>query len=97
MTYEITLLEADIKDAMDGRMSLALSYEKEQKAVLEYRWDATHFTAVFQGHAPSLPVPAHPTTLLQKPIAAMYAAKTDAHALITDIFKDTAISIEITK
>lgn len=93
MTYRITLIEADIRDPMDGTMLLGLNYEGEQKATLEYSWDAKKFTAVFHGHAPSLPVPAHPTTLLQAPIAELYAHKTDAHRLITDVFQDHQIII----
>jgi len=94
MTYEITLLEADIQNPMDGSMRLGLVYEGEQKAELEYRWDDAHFTAIFHGHAPSLPVPAHPTFLLQAPIATLYALKTDAHRLITDVFQDHQITID---
>ena len=97
MTYEITLLEADIRDPMDGTMSLGLSRKGEQKAVLQYAWDAAKFTAIFHGHAPSLPVPAHPTVLLERPIAALYGVKTDAHRLITDVFQDHRITIEISK
>jgi len=97
MTYEITLLEADIRNPMDGNMRLGLVYEGEQKAELEYHWDDTRFTAVFHGHAPSLPVPAHPTILLQAPIASLYALKTDAHRLITDVFQDHQIIINLNK
>ncbi|MBV1868999.1 MAG: hypothetical protein KUG69_14010 [Marinosulfonomonas sp.] len=97
MTYKITLLEADIRDPMDGTMSLGLSHKGEQKATLEYTWDAGKFSAVFHGHAPGLPVPAHPTVLLQRPIAALYALKTDAHRLITDVFQDHQITIELSK
>lgn len=94
MTYEITLLEADISGPLNGNMRLGLIYEGEQKAELEYSWDDTQFTAVFHGLAPTLPIPAHPTTLLQKPIAAIFALKTDAHRLPTDVFKDYQISID---
>ena len=94
MTYEITLLEADIRDPMDGNMTLGLSHNGEQKAKLEYVWDAGKFLAVFHGHAPGLPGPAHPTVLLQRPIAALYALKTDDHRLITDVFRDHKITIE---
>lgn len=97
MTYEITLLEADIRNPMDGNMRLGLVYEGEQKAELEYNWDDTHFTAIFHGHAPSLPVPAHPTALLQKPIATIYSLKTDEHLLITDVFKDHQIKVNFNK
>jgi len=95
MTYEITLLSADIRDPMDGEFRLGLVYEGDQKAELEYRWDATHFTAVFHGHAPSLPVPAHPTVLIQKPIAAMLALKTKDDALPTDVFMEHCITIDL--
>lgn len=97
MTYEITLLEADIREPMNGNMRLGLVHEGEQKAELEYHWDDSQFTAVFHGNAPALPIPAHPTALLQKPIAAIYALKTDAHRLPTDVFKDHQISIDLSE
>ncbi len=95
MTYEITLLSTDIRDVMDGEFRLGLNYEGTQHAELEYHWDATQFTAVFHGHAPSLPVPAHPSTLIQRPIAAMLALKTENHALPTDVFKDHSVTIDL--
>lgn len=97
MTYKITLLEADIRDPMKGNMRLGLVHEGEQKAELEYRWDDSEFVAVFHGNAPGLPVPAHPTVLLQKPIAAIYALKSDAHRLPTDVFKDHEVSIDVSE
>ena len=97
MTYEITLLEADIRAPMDGNMRLGLVYKNDLKAELEYHWDDKQFTAVFHGHAPSLPVPGHPTTFLQLPIAAIQALKTDAHQYPTDVFKDHHVTIELHK
>lgn len=95
MTYEITLLEADIKGPAAGKMRFGLVHEGEQKAELEYRWDDTQFTAVYHGNAPSLPVPAHPVTLLQRPIAAIHALKTDAHRFPTDVFQDHQVTIDL--
>lgn len=97
MTYEIALLEADIRNAMDGNMLLALRHAGEQRATLEYHWTAEKFTAVFHGHAPSLPAPAHPTYLLHKPIAALRALKTDAHQRIVDVFLDHPVTFEISE
>lgn len=96
MTYEITLIDSDIRDAMDGEFRLGLVYDGEQKAELEYHWDATKFTAVFRGHAPGLPIPTHPTTLIQKSIAAMLALKTENHNFPTDVFKDHCVTIVLT-
>ena len=95
MTYEITLLNADIRDAMDGTMRLGLNHENEQQAELEYNWDAATFTATFHGHAPSLPAPAHPFALFSKPIAAIQALKNDTHQLPSDVFKDHQVFIEL--
>ena len=97
MTYEITLLEADIRSAMVGTMRLGLNHENEQKAELEYHWNDTQFTAVFHGHAPSLPTPVHPTELLREPIAAILALKQDTHRLPTDVFKDHQVFIELSQ
>ena len=95
MTYEVTLLEADIRDPMDGNMTLGLEHKHNKVAKLEYRWDATQFTAIFHGNAPTLPVSAHPTTLLQRPIAALLTVKTREHRLVTDVFKDHKITIDL--
>lgn len=97
MTYEITLLEAEIRDPMNGNMTLGLLHKGEQKATMAYFWNAEKFSAVFHGNAPSLPIPAHPATLLQKPIEALYKLKTDSHRLITEVFQDHKITIEIGK
>lgn len=93
MSYEITLLEADIRGPMDGSMKLGLVHESLQKAEMEYRWDQNHFTATFFGNAPSLPIAVHPMLLLQKPIAELYALKTDGHKIITDVFMDHSVTI----
>jgi hypothetical protein len=95
MTYQINLLHADIPQPMQGDMRLALVHKGDQVAELEYRWDDKQFTAVFVGNAPSLPQPAHPMFLLQKPIEAIQALKTDDHVLPTDVFKDHQVSIEV--
>ena len=96
MTYEITLLEADMRGAMDGNMRLGLNFEDEQKAELEYNWDDKQFTAVFHGHAPSLPTPAHPTALLREPIVAIQALMQYGHRFPTDVFKDHQVFVKIT-
>ncbi len=95
MTYEITLLAADIRDPMDGSMVLGLNYEGKQQAKLAYEWDSEKFSAVFHGHAPSLPVPAHPAVLLNEPIVALYALKTKDHQMITDVFQDHQVIIHL--
>lgn len=96
MKYEVTLIDADIRHPMDGEMRLAIEVDGERKAVLEYHWTEEHYTARFVGHAPSMPAPAHPTTFLQAPIAAIQALKGPAHALPTDVFRDHKITFEIT-
>lgn len=97
MTYQISLIEAEIRGPTNGTMLLGLNHDGGQKAKLEYFWDADSFTAKFHGKASSLPVPAHPTTLLQTTIAELYRRKTDAHKLITDVFQDHQISITLTE
>jgi hypothetical protein len=95
MTYAVTLIEADIADAMHGKMRFGLNHEGDRKAELTYDWDETHFTATFIGHAPSLPVPAHPVVLLSRPIAAINALKTDPAQLPSEVFKDHLVTIEV--
>ena len=96
MNYDITLIEAQIAGPTHGTMRLGLDYAGDRKADLVYEWDEGHFTATFVGNARNLPRPAHPVVLLSKPIAAMYALKSDHHRLPTDVFKDHLIAIEIT-
>lgn len=88
MAYEVILIDADIKDVMDGQMRLGLKHEDAVVAEVDYVWDATKFTATFHGHAPSLPEPMHPTQLMAKPIVAINAQKTTAHKFPSDVFKD---------
>lgn len=95
MTYEVTLIDADIRDAMDGQMRLGLKYEENLVAEIEYQWDASKFVATFHGHAPSLPVPAHPTLLIEQPIAAIGLLKTSAHRFPSDVFQDNRVFITI--
>jgi hypothetical protein len=95
MTYEITLISADIRDPMDGEMRLGLKHDDAIVAEVDYRWDAKQFTAVFHGHAPTLPVPAHPTLFLERPIAAVRALKTPAHRFPSDVFVDNRVFITI--
>ena len=91
MTYEITLLSADIRNPMDGEMRIGLEHDGKRAAEVEYHWTAKQFTAVFHGHAPSMPSPAHPTAFIERPIAAIYALKTDAHRLPSDVFNDNRV------
>lgn len=95
MTYEITLLNSDIRGPAAGAFRLGLVHDEALQAELEYHWDETHFAAIFHGHAPSLPVPAHPSLLLQKPIAAMQDLKTEDTALPTDVFLNHRVTIDI--
>ena len=95
MTYEVTLIDADIRSPMDGEMRLGLKHQENLVAELEYQWDDSKFTATFHGHAPSLPVPAHPTLLIEQPIAAIGQLKTDAHWLPSDVFLDNRVFITI--
>ncbi|MEP1932710.1 MAG: hypothetical protein ABJQ71_13940 [Roseibium sp.] len=95
MTYDVKLIDADIKDAMLGKMRLGLDYEDGRVAELEYDWTSEHFTAVFHGHAPSMPKPAHPVLFLQKPITAIRSLMTADHTWPTDVFKDHQVTIEV--
>jgi len=95
MTYEVTLIDADIRDAMDGQMRIGLKHQEKLVAEVEYQWDASRFTATFHGHAPSLPVPAHPTRLIEQPIAAIGQLKAPAHRFPSDVFQDNRVFITI--
>jgi len=97
MTYEIKLIEADIRDPMDGSMTFGLHHEDKLCGKLEYTWDDKMFASVFHGNAPSLPVPAHPTMLLQRAVAAVYALRSEDHAVLSDVFRDHVVTINIEK
>ena len=96
MTYELKLKDANILDAMEGEMRLGIIFKGEEKAVVEYQWTNEYFNARFIGHAPSMPVPNHPTAFLRKPIEAINQLKTDQHKLPTDVFKDHRIQFDFT-
>lgn len=93
MTYEVTLISANIRTSKDGEMVLALNHKGARAAEIEYRWDEKQFTAVFHGYAPTMPVPAHPTRFIADPIAAIAAVKTENHRFPTDVFSDNRIFI----
>ncbi|MBS9716475.1 hypothetical protein ACFFUT_15750 [Pseudohalocynthiibacter aestuariivivens] len=93
MNYEVTLESADIRDTMDGEMRFGLLHNNSKVAEVSYHWDATHFTATFHGHAPSLPEPAHPTVFIQQPIAAIQMLKTEPNVLPTDVFNSHRVFI----
>ena len=95
MDYEVTLIEADIEGPMKGEMRLALSKDGEEQARVEYGWTDSDFTARFVGHAPSLPVPAHPTVFLSAPIAAIQALKASPADLPTDVFQNHKVFIVV--
>lgn len=95
MTYEVTLISADIRSPMGGEMRLALEHKGARAAEIEYHWDDKQFTAVFHGHAPSMPVPAHPTLFIERPITAINKLKTEKHSLISDVFTDNRVYMTI--
>ncbi|QDG76517.1 hypothetical protein [Labrenzia sp. PHM005] len=95
MTYQISLLHADIPEPMQGSMRLGLIHAGTQVAELDYSWNEDQFTATFLGNAPNLPTPAHPVLLLQKPISAIRGMMTPDHQRPTDVFKDHQVEIEV--
>lgn len=95
MSYEVILVSADIRNPMDGEMRVALEHEGDRGAEIEYSWDEKQFTAVFHGHAPTMPAPAHPALFIERPIAAIYKLKTTEHRLPSDVFKDNRVFITI--
>lgn len=95
MTYEVILINADIRDPLDGEMRLGLKHDGKVSSEIEYRWDDSQFTATFHGHAPSMPVPAHPTFFIERPIAAVLALKTSEHLFPSDVFADNRVFIKI--
>jgi len=95
MDYEVTLIEARIEGPAKGEMRLGLEREGAQVAAVDYEWNDTHFTARFVGHAASMPVPTHPIHFLSKPLIAVQALRTDAHALPTDVFRDHKVFFDV--
>ncbi len=93
MTYEVTLISADIRNPMDGEMRLGLEHNGTCAAEIEYHWNNEQFTAVFHGHAPSMPIPAHPIQFIERPITALNKLKTDKHRLPSDVFADNRVHI----
>lgn len=95
MTYEVTLLTADIRDPLNGEMNLGLVHKGTQAAEVQYRWTKEEFMATFVGLAPAMPVPAHPTEFIARPIAAIRSLMTPAHRFPSEVFKDNRVSIDL--
>lgn len=91
MTYEITLISAEIHSPLLGKMRLGLKQGGARAAEVEYQWDDKQFAAIFHGHAPSMPAPAHPTVFIERAIAAINKMKTENHRLPSDVFTDNRI------
>jgi len=96
MKHEVTLIDGNIRGPMDGEMCLGIEVDGQRKATLDYSWTEEHFTARFVGHAPSMPVPAHPTVFLRKPIEAIQALKRDKDELPTEVLQRQSVYFEIT-
>ncbi|PCJ71913.1 MAG: hypothetical protein COA62_04955 [Rhodobiaceae bacterium] len=95
MDYEVTLIEADIEGPMRGKMVLGLAHEGGQTARVEYSWTDKEFAARFVGNAAVLPVPAHPTTFISAPIAAIQALKAQPTDLPTSVFQNHKVFINV--
>ncbi|MEH6630674.1 MAG: hypothetical protein V7776_07605 [Halopseudomonas aestusnigri] len=95
MKYQATLIEADIREGMNGEMSIAIEADGKQLASLDYFWTPEHFTARFNGSAPSMPKPAHPMAFLGKPIESINALKTSPDTSPVDVFKNNIVEFEI--
>ena len=95
MTYEITLLSADIQGPQKGEMNLGLVYEGTKAAEVQYHWTDEHFTAKFVGLASGLPVPSHPSEFIARPIAALRALMTPKHKFPSDVFQDNRVHINL--
>ena len=95
MTYEITLLSADIQGPHKGEMNLGLVHEGTLSAEVQYHWTNDHFIAKFVGLASDMPMPAHPTEFMARPITAIRALMTPQHKFPSEVFQDNRVSIEI--
>jgi len=95
MDYEVTLIEADIEGPKKGTMCLGLERDGSEQARIEYSWNDVEFVARFVGHAPSLPVPAHPTVFLSAPILAIQQKKSEPTDLPTSVFNNHKVFIDV--
>ena len=94
MSYEVKLKEADIEHVMKGEMSIGIHHGGEEKAMIQYEWTETYFNARFIGHAPSMPIPNHPTAFIRKSIEAISSKKADNHQFPSDVFEDHLIHFD---
>lgn len=86
MQYELSLIEADFRDASAGAMRLGLNHGSRRVAELDYEWDAAAFRAVFHGNAADLPVPGHPTAFLHQALSEIRSHQTEDTPRPTDVF-----------
>lgn len=95
MLHTVVLIDGEIRGPMDGEMRLGIEVAGRRRATVEYNWTEAHFTARFVGHAPSMPVPAHPTVFLRQPIEAIHALKRQKDELPTDVLRRERVTFEI--
>ena len=95
MTYQITLLSADIQSPHKGEMSLGFVHDGTQATEVQYHWTDAHFTAKFIGLVSGMPVPAHPPEFMARPITAIRALMKPEHKFPSDVFQDNRVTIDV--
>lgn len=95
MTYQVTLLQADIRAPLDGEMSFGLEHDGKEAAQLHYSWDSSHFTARFEGLATEMPEPAHPMAFLGEAIKRINSLKATPDASPTSVFDTQIVDLDI--
>ena len=95
MTYQLSLLSADIRAPLDGEMTFGLDHLGKEQARLHYSWTKEHFTARFEGFAGDLPQPAHPVALLGAAISRVNSLKARPDASPTSVFENQIVDLDI--
>ncbi|MFY0681949.1 MAG: hypothetical protein JXR13_15370 [Thalassovita sp.] len=91
MAYEVHLVSAEIRDVLDGKMTLALVHEGQRAAEISYSWTDEHYTGTFHGLASAMPIPMHPIDFVHGPLKEVLKLKTDKHKFASDVFQDNLI------
>lgn len=94
-SYELTLIEADLRDASSGKMCLGLIHSGTTVAQMSYDWDPSTFHATFHGNAPTLPEPAHPTVFLHQALSEIRALQSEEAPRPTDVFSNHKVFLTL--
>ena len=95
MPYQLTLIDAKVRNAMDADITIGMNFNDNEVATVELSWNRNHFTSKFNGFAPELPEPAHPAVIVGKIVAAINENKATPEEPLSSLFARTSMTISL--